>query len=1081
MLRINTITLLRTSAGCQHLLALLILLGLAWKCWSGPMATAPANSGNSDPQDFLIANWQTEDGLPQNSVTALVQTHDGYIWVGTINGLARFDGVRFAVFNVLNCPELPDNTIVGLFEACDGTLLIVTDGGGIAAFRNGRFERLQYSLGEREKLLSCLNTRDEGSVFLANSGLMWRWLDGRLDPLVSERHPQPVLPNSLCEDLRGTLWMIEQDGNPLKLAAGKLSTVPLTGSLAGATCQAMTKDSAGQIWLGTTLGLARLQDGVFQPMSLSDVATPFPVTELFPSRDGSIWVRSNFRVQKFRAGHWLGRPSQISGVRTWCFCLAEDRWGRLCVGSNAEGLMRVAEDGTFLRQDRNNGLPGNSVFCFLQDAEKVEWLGFEDAGLAQLRPRRFYPLLGPKDDQQAPALSVCQDHQGVIWAGTSEGGIYRVENSEVTQYSTDDLPLTHVWSICEDHQHRLWFSTTHLGVYQFIQNRFVQRFSPAQVSVRVNVIFEDSRGRLWFGGESGLQYLLNGNLVRVPLPTNSIYEVCALAEDHEGRIWAGTKNSGLICWQDGSLHFYTQANGLAMNSVWSLHLDSQDTLWIGTFGGGLSRVHDGKFVTYTRQTGLADDTISCILEDHSGWFWFCSPHGVFRVTRQDLEAFAEGKLESVSSIIYGRADGLPSSECTGGFQPAGWETDDGRLLLATLKGVAVVQPKDLGLNTVPPPVLIEEAILEQPGTNRIIAATSLAKRNLSVSEKTGRAQPAGELIIPPGENRLELRYTALSFTDPKNVRFRYRLLGLDSDWISAGNRRTVQYSHLRPGKYNFEVTACNNDGVWNETGATLAITMRPHIWQTWSFIGASTLILIAGLLRAASRYERNKARRKMERLEQLSAIERERTRIAEDIHDELGANLTRITLLSERVETDKDQPAAVETHSRKIAANARETVRSLDEIVWAINPHNDTLDSFIQYLSHYADEFLENSEIIYRLKIPTLIPPVPLRTEMRHGLFLVVKEALNNVVKHSRATQVGIGVKLEENRLEIVVEDNGCGLSEPDASVSNRRNGLANMRARMESLKGSFKLENTPGLGTKIILNVKFQDATPAT
>ncbi len=1030
-----------------------------------------ADTGSGAPQDFLVANWQTEDGLPQDSVTAIAQAHDGYIWVGTINGLARFDGVRFTVFNTVNCPELPANTIVGLFEASDGTLLIVTDGGGIAAFHNGQFQRVQNPQGESEKLLSCLNTRRNGSVLLANSGLMWCWKDGRLETLVTDRHTTAVLPKSLCEDAQGMICMIEQGGSPLKLANGKLVAMPLTGSLVGAASQSMTKDLAGQIWLGTTRGLARFVNGSFQPVTLPEVNAPFPVTELYPSLSGGIWVRNDFKVQKFQNGRWVGHPCEITGVRTWCFCMAEDRWGRLCLGSNAEGLMRVAEDGSLLRQNRNSGLPGNSVFCFLSDSEKDEWLGFEDAGLAKLRPRRFYPLLPAKDDQQAPALSVCEDHQGVIWAGTSEGGVYRIQGSQVNHYTAEDLPLTHIWSICEDDQNRLWFGTTQLGIYQFVRDRFVQQLTPDRVSVRVNVIFEDSHNRLWFGGESGLQYFQDNSLVRIPLPTNSIHEVCAITEDREGRIWAGIKNCGLICWKDGKLNFYTQTDGLIMDSVWALYVDAQDTLWVGTFGGGLSRLRDGKFVNYTRQTGLADDTISCIMEDRSGWFWFCSPHGVFRVKDLDLEAVADGQRNTVTSINYGRADGLPSSECTGGYQPAGWETQDGRLLLPTLKGVAVVRSGDLEFNSVPPPVVIEGAMLEQRGKSTNMNSEQLASRYSNSLRLIDRPS-SGKLIIPPGESRLVIHYTALSFSAPDKSQFRYRLEGLETDWVNAGSRRSVEYPDLRPGRYTFQVIACNNDGVWNQTGDAMAIIVQPHFWQTTTFLALISLALIVGLLLAATHYERNKARREMARLEQISAIERERTRIANDIHDELGANLTRMTQLSERVESDKNQPSVVESHSRKIAATARETLQSLDEIVWAINPRNDTLESFLQYLSHYANEFLENSELSYRLKIPTFVPAVPLRAEMRHSLFLVVKEALNNVVKHSQATQLGIGVHIENARLEIIIEDNGCGMKEVEVLTSRKRHGMGNMRRRMAELNGSFQVENQQGHGTRIVLSV---------
>ena len=270
------------SSLCPCSLTIYCWLTLPFTGQAGAPNSIPSVEAGQPPRDFLVANWQTEDGLPQNSVTTLAQTQDGYIWVGTINGLARFDGVNFTIFNVLNTPALPANTIVGLFEAYDGTLLIVTDGGGITAFRKGRFQRIQDSLGEHEKLMACLNTRSRGSILLANSGLMWRWQDGRLTPLVIGRHRTFVIPKSLCEDAQGTFWMIEDNGRPLRLAGDTLTPAPLTGSLTNANCHALMKDAGGRIWLGTSHGLAQLKDGKFVPVPLPDVASPFPVTELFP-------------------------------------------------------------------------------------------------------------------------------------------------------------------------------------------------------------------------------------------------------------------------------------------------------------------------------------------------------------------------------------------------------------------------------------------------------------------------------------------------------------------------------------------------------------------------------------------------------------------------------------------------------------------------------------------------------------------------------------------------------------------------------------------------------------------------------
>jgi signal transduction histidine kinase len=327
------------------------------------------------------------------------------------------------------------------------------------------------------------------------------------------------------------------------------------------------------------------------------------------------------------------------------------------------------------------------------------------------------------------------------------------------------------------------------------------------------------------------------------------------------------------------------------------------------------------------------------------------------------------------------------------------------------------------------------------------------------------------LGLGPGAQRIEFRFTALSLVAPERNRFKYRLIGLENDWVEAGPQRVAAYPHVLPGHYEFQVAACNNDGVWNTGGAAIRFTVPAHFWQTgWFLVLVAVALLAAGgwAVRAASV---QRLRRKLRRLEERHSVEQERTRIARDIHDELGASLTSITLLTEVGQKHKDKPEAVAADLGKISATAREAVRAMDAIVWAVNPRNDSLDHLANYLSQFAEEFLRPSSIRCRLDVPADLPEHPLSTEARHHLFLAVKEALNNVVRHSGASEVWLRMSMNHGELQITVADNGHGIpaSAPDGGGHD---GLANIRKRIEDLGGRFELESHPASGTSLRLQL---------
>jgi len=432
------------------------------------------------------------------------------------------------------------------------------------------------------------------------------------------------------------------------------------------------------------------------------------------------------------------------------------------------------------------------------------------------------------------------------------------------------------------------------------------------------------------------------------------------------------------------------------------------------------------------------------------------------VNEKELNRCADGEIPDVPFLTYGVNDGLPTLECSEGLQPAGGRMADGRILFATAKGLVAVDPTAVKTNPLPPSIEIEE---------------------LRVDEKRFADGTSDHLLeIPPGTHRIEFKYTALSFIAPEKMQFKCRLTDIDSDWVNVGAKRIATYNYLAPGNYSFQVTACNNDGVWNETGATLAFQVLPYFWQTNWFHVLGGIVIVLAASAAVWFDTRRRMRRRLERVERQRDIERERSRIARDIHDDLGAQLTRITMISDSTRAEVTDPKAAAQGLQKIYDTARELTRSMDEIVWAVNPRHDTLESLATYLEKFGHDWLASAGIRCRLDLPLQFPDWHLSSEVRHNVFLAFKEALHNAVKHSGASEVLIRLGTSEQSFEIAVEDNGRGFDPghavtPPASHGRAApgNGFENMKQRMQSVGGNCAIQSAPGSGTKILFTVPFR------
>jgi ligand-binding sensor domain-containing protein len=734
--------------------------------------------GLAAPPDYFMRTWQVENGLPQNKVTAVVQTHDGYLWLSTYNGLAKFDGVRFTVFDENNTPELRSSRITSLFEAPDGVLWIGDESGQVTQCKNGRFQAVPFHAA---------------------------WSGGKIE--------------SIATDDAGDVWLLNGTGELARVRDG-LVLRPPAGLVANVV--SMTSATNGTIWVARDGRVSVLRHGRLHAAEFEGVITNAYIQGIGASRDGGLWVASDGLLREWKNGQWVvdlgAAPWGWHDIAT---VMMETRNGVLCAGTANHGLYMIfpGQMQTPLHFDRAGGFPSDWVISLCQDREGDIWSG-TGAGLAMARPNNVETVSPPDQWQSRAVLSVYPARNGALWVGTEGAGLYRLQDGGWTNFdSPQGIRNSYIWSLAEDAAGRLLAGTWGGGL--FVQKGESFDFAPGMEKVLLPMpALLAARDVLWIGTTTGLLRYHDGAFTNL---NHVAGDVRAIAVDKQGAVWIGTAGNGLACLEDNKVRWFKKADGLSSDFIECLRFEKDGTLWIGTFGGGLNRFKNGRFAVINREQGLPNSVIGDIEVDDYGFFWLSTFGGIIRVSGTELNRCADGMERDAHWLTYGINDGLPTLECSEGLQPAGAKTADGRLWFPTAKGLVVVDPANVKINTVPPPVVIESMRVDD--------------------RKLASAAP---LKIPPGRHRFEFQFTGLSFVAPEKVRFKYRLKGFDDNWVDAGTKRLAGFNYIPPGRYSFQVLACNNDGVWNEKGAGLSFEVLPFFWQTaWFRLLALTMLLAA--------------------------------------------------------------------------------------------------------------------------------------------------------------------------------------------------------------------------------------------
>lgn len=965
---------------------------------------------------YQIESWTTDNGLPQNTVHSIIQSDDGYIWLATLDGLVRHDGVRFTVFNKSNTKGLPTNRFTQLVADGHGNLWIGTeDGNGIIRYHNGEYQAYNLADSVTEALWRVYSDAN-GDVRVYTSVGIFRWNGEKFEivaPIAGENKDSAVLWGR-----DGVFWY--SLGQTLcRLKGNHLDKFRLPFRSRSGNIQNLYQDKDGRLWIGTSnSGLFRFANGQITVFSTENGLPDNHVSPSTEDREGNLWAGTDK--------------------------------GAVIITPRDEIKVLTASD----------GLSENVISRIYGDREDNIWIGTYYRGLNRLSRQsvRFYSV---KDGLQAAIVHpIYEDHNGNIWIG----------GKNLTRYTAGKFyPVTgrnsfasDVTAIEQDQSGRLWFGNWET-VYYF-QNGLFHRFGEHYgIQAAFAVIHEDQSGAIWFGTNSGLFRFKDETISRLTtangLPGN---DVKAIAEAPDGTLWVGTYGGLATLTGCGSqitdcqLKAYTTSDGLASNLVRSVYLDREGVLWIGSYEGGLTRLKDGRFTRYTSNDGLFNDGVFQILEDGRGNLWMSSNRGIYSVARQQLEDFAAGKLERIESIPYGKADGLMETECNGGQQPAGIKASDGRLWFPTQRGVAVIDPANIRTNPIPPPVVIE--------------AVRVDNETLEKSEKN---QPQSLISIGPNKNNLEIAYTGLSFTKPEFVKFRYKLEGQDPSWVEAGTRRIAYYSYLPPGEYTFRVIAANADGVWNTVGASMKIRVLPPFYRTyWFWILCSAAVVGAAFAFYRARVRRLKqAHAAQEDFSRklLASQEQERQRIAAELHDSIGQSLLIIKNRAFLALNEMESKETVKEHLEEMSASAAGAIEECREISYNLRPYKlsrfgltRTLEAIFQRIAEITDTEIE----ITADPIDGIFPD-----EAETNIYRIVQESVNNIIKHSGAKHARLAIKRHGDDVEITIADDGCGF-EPDAAktVYGRPNGfgLIGIAERVRMLGGIFSINTAPGKGTKM-------------
>ncbi|MCK9409305.1 MAG: two-component regulator propeller domain-containing protein [Bacteriovoracaceae bacterium] len=960
---------------------------------------------------YVSEQWTMDDGLPQSSVNDIIQTRDGYLWLATFGGLVRFDGVQFTVFDRSNTSGMRSDRILTIMEDHAGALWCSTED-GVLRMKENVFSSFLTSDGIVQYSPTMMQEDRRGVLWATASGTPYRFEDEKFN-IVATSHDSALARRAVTDP--SGVWLAHRKEVLRTLGDSIVLIMNLQNKMTSNIVDFVEYPAGSKTyWLATTGdGIVRVSNNDTIILNEKNGLPSHFIMSFFVDRSGTLWVTA------------------FNGISWW--------------------------DGKkFVPMQTISGIDDKEMNTLTQDFEENYWTGTPANGLFRLRPS-VVTMIGPEQGLlEGKMLSLARRKDGSMIFGTNCGGVYEWKDGKAF-YSTMNKYLVNlcVWTVLEDSRGRVWTGARQLTRFDDVKKKGVVFDSTnGFYGLDIFALFEDSKRILWIGCLNGL-FRYDGERFTHYTKADGLPhdDVRTIVEDRSGVLWIGTVD-GVSRLENGRLSVFPLGEGteseqyLRSRYVRAIRIQEDGTMWFGTYGGGLIRWTDGRIVVITTKEGLFDNIVSHIVDDGQGNFWMGCNRGIFTARISELNAVADGAAPAVQCYSFGTKDGMTTSETNGGFQPSVVNDGKGTLYFPTVNGVAAVATRRIQRNIIAPPVKIEG--ISQ--SDRPIPYDSIA-------------------IFPHDSTDISIHYAALSFTDPEKVQYRYMMEGVDGSWVEAGSRRTAYYSNVKPGEWTFRVIASNNDGVWNTVGAFVPIVVRPPFWMSWWF---RTVIVLIFLFSGPSIYYIRVTQLEKEKKFQLQfaeqlieSQEQERRRIAADLHDGLGQQ---ILIIKNRVELAlKTVENAEQTADQlqEIAESARSSLNDVRSISHGLRPVHLEQFGLRETLLNLCDQVQQSSnlECVYHIdEIDGIIPK-----EREINFYRIIQEGINNILKHSGATQASMMIRRSDEGLTASLWDNGKGF---DAEGVQAGLGLTGIRERTKILGGIFELKSATNGGTTLLITI---------
>jgi ligand-binding sensor domain-containing protein/signal transduction histidine kinase len=985
--------------------------------WFG---TGGGGASRYDGKSFT--NYSMAQGLAGNIVFCIMEDKAGNIWMGTTSGLSKYDGKRFT--NYSTSDGLAGNFVTSILQDNERNIWIGTHDGGINKYDGKSFTTYSTAQGLADNYVRCM-----------------------------------------LQDRKGNLWLGTEAGGVSRYDGHRFTNYTKAQGLANNSVNCITQDNADNLWFGTIAGVSKYNGSSFTNYTTKQGLTDNNVSSILQDKDGILWFGLQSKnICRYDGSRFTNYSRTEKPEDYKVNSILQDKGGNLWFSSQGGGVSKY-EGNSFTSYTVAQGLPANLVFWIIQDRTGSLWFGTFDGGVSKYDGKQFTNYSKAQGLVDNKIWSILEDKAGNIWFGTDRG-LSKFNGSSFTNYTTKQgLANDAVISMMQDKEGNLWFGTRANGVSKYDGKSFTN--------------YTSTQG----------------------LAGNGIW---GMVQDKVGNIWFATHDGGISKYDGNSFTNYTTAQGLPGNAVSIILLDKMGIFWIGTDGKGVSK-YDGKtFTNYTTEEGLADNVILNISEDTSrNKIWFGTTQGLSGIKEHQIH---NSKNQQNDFENFNKLTGYPLKDVSTGAlfvddKGVVWMgSGEGKLIRFDYSTVHKTEPRPLNLQiqavNINNETICWNALVESRQSNistdsltllnemmtsfgKVLSPETLSSmrkkyRHIHLDGITPYYPVPINLVLPYDDNSITIDFAAIEPALPKLVKYQYKLEGYNTVWSSPGNNSTAVFGNMKAGDYTFRVKGLSSFGVWSETNYTFRIL--PPWWYTW-WAFMLYAIMVGGIGYTLYRLHILSLERKQaEKLKAMIATqEEERKRISRDLHDDIGARLTNINLLSALGQNNRNAPEEMATYLQRISGEIQNSAESLDDIVWNIDSKNDAIEEVTARMRRYAAHVFDGTAMRYTIDADERTLPAKLSTGKRRDLFFVFKEAINNIQKHAMATEVNITMERKDGELVMQIRDNGKGF---ETSKSSSRNGLKNMEQRMQKWHGSFIVESSPFNGAR--LKIKLPVESPS-